>query len=127
MTPEQAAALGSYLRQHRLALGLSTRELAARSGLDMSAVVRVEQGKILTPGPDKLRKLAHGLGIAAADLFALADYTRPSELPTPALYLRAKYPDLPPEAAEEAERYLLKLMQDHGASGTGPQLGEDET
>jgi transcriptional regulator with XRE-family HTH domain len=126
MTPEQAHALGQFVRERRHALELSTRELAARCGLDMSAVVRLEQGQTLTPGAEKLRKLSVGLVVPAADLLARADYARPDDLPTPALYLRTKYPELSPKALAEAERYLEQLTGDHGTGAAGPAPGEDE-
>jgi hypothetical protein len=52
---------------------------------------------------------------------------RVSDLPLPRPYLRAKYPDLPPEAVEQAERYLTRLMRQHGVVADGPAPGEDET
>jgi transcriptional regulator with XRE-family HTH domain len=127
MTPEQAEALGAYLRQHRHQQRLTTRALAADVGIDMSTVVRIEQGKILRPAPDILRRLAVGLGLPPSDLFTLADYTSGDELPAPKPYLRAKYPDLPAEAIEEVDRFLAELMREHGVTNHGPAPGEDET
>lgn len=127
MSPEHAQRLGAYLRARREQLGLSIRGVAERIEVEPTTVMRLEQGKFLAPAPDKLRRLALALNLAPNDLFVMADYVQPNELPSPALYLRAKYPDLPPEALEEAERYLAQLMLDHGASGQGPRPGEDET
>src|SRR3972149_7085392 len=90
MIPEQARALGRFLKERRTALGLSTRALAARSGVDMATVVRLEQGAFVEPRPDPLRVIAKALGVSLADVFALADYVVPSELPTFTPYLRAQ-------------------------------------
>lgn len=127
MSPEHAQRFGAYLRARRELLGLSIRGVAERIDVEPSTVMRLEQGKYQAPAPDKLRRLALALELPPSDLFAMAEYVMPNELPSPALYLRAKYPDLPPEALEEAERYLTQLMRGHGASGQGPSPGEDET
>jgi transcriptional regulator with XRE-family HTH domain len=127
MTPEQAKALGSTIRRHRQHLQLSTRALAAEAGVDMATVVRIENGNFLTPAPEKLRRLATALQIAPTELLTEAGYVTASDLPSPMPYLRAKYPDLPAEAVERAERYLTRLMRDHGVSPDGPAPGEDET
>ena len=47
MIPEQARALGKFLKERRTALGLSTRALAARSDVDMATIVRLEQGALI--------------------------------------------------------------------------------
>lgn len=124
MNPEQARALGSYLKEHRAALGLSTRVLAARCGVDMATIVRLEQGAFAEPRPDTLRSVAEALSVSLADVFARADYTVPSELVVP--YLRARHRDLPPEAMSELEGYAQKLAKRHGIDLAGPAPGEDE-
>lgn len=127
MNPEHAQRFGAYLRQQREARGLSIREVARRVGVQDTTILRFERGEFLAPAPDKLRRLALALDLPANDLFVMAEYVTPEELPTPRPYLRAKYPDLPPEAVEEAERYLANLMREHGVTSDGPAPGEDET
>ena len=70
MNPEQAKALGSFLKEHRAMLGLSTRALAARCGVDMATIVRLEQGAFVEPRPDTLRVVAEALGVSLADVYA---------------------------------------------------------
>jgi transcriptional regulator with XRE-family HTH domain len=125
MSPEQAIRFGAYLRERREAQQLSIREVARRVGIQDTTIMRLEQGKFSAPAPDKLRRLSEVLDIPPNDLFVMADYMVADELPSPSLYLRAKYPDLPPEAIEEMEQYLQGLMREHGATG-GPKAGEDE-
>jgi transcriptional regulator with XRE-family HTH domain len=125
MSPEQAVRFGTYLRERREAQQLSKMEVARLIGVQDTTIMRLEQGKFLAPAPDKLRRLAQVLDIPPNDLFVMADYMVADELPSPSLYLRAKYPDLPPEAIEEMEQYLQGLMREHGAT-TGPKAGEDE-
>ena len=55
MNPDRAKALGSFLKDHRSALGLSTRALAARCNVDMATIVRLENGAFADPRPETLR------------------------------------------------------------------------
>ena len=64
MNPQQAKALGRFFKEHRAALGLSTRALAARCGIDMATIVRLEQGAFAEPRPDTLRVVAEALGVS---------------------------------------------------------------
>jgi transcriptional regulator with XRE-family HTH domain len=122
MTPEQAHALGDFIRERRLTLGISQRELARRAGV--ADVVRIEQGILLNPRAESLRALAHGLDVPLNDLFAIADWLPQDELPTLTPYLRAKYKELPQEAVNEMERFFTRLARRHGVHG--PADGEDE-
>lgn len=126
MTPEQALQFGAYLRIKREDHGLSLRGLAGLTGVEMTTISRLEQGKSHTPNPERLRRIAHVLDIPVNDLFVMANYVEPNELPTPRPYLRAKFPDLPQEAVDQADRYLANLMREHGVVTDGPLPGEDE-
>jgi len=126
MPPAKAKQLGRYLRREREAHGLSARDLARRSGVPDSTIIRIEQGLIASPRPDKLSKIARALGLSLAEVYARADYTVPADLPTLRPYLRAKYRDLPPEAIEQIEQYAERLARRHGVNLSGPAPGEDE-
>ncbi len=126
MEPEQAKRLGRTLRKRRNDLGLSTRQLSAKSGVNDVTIVRIENGKFAAPRPDKLAKLADALGLSLADVFAGADYIAPTELPTLMPYLRSKYQDLPAGALKDIERYANRLAKQHGVALQGPAPGEDE-
>lgn len=126
MEPDQAVELGQMLRKRREALGLSTRQLSARTGVNDVTISRIERGEFAAPRPDKLTRLAEALGLSAADVFAMADYVTPTELPSFTPYLRTKYRELPAEAIAEIERYAQRLADEHGVALAGPVLGEDE-
>lgn len=64
-------------------------------------------------------------GTGAADVFALAGYTSPRQLPTLRPYLRAKYGELPEQAVRDVEAYLARLQQQYGTDSR-PTDGEDE-
>jgi len=126
MDDEQAKALGKVLRDRREALGLSLRQLTQRVSIPDATIVRIEQGAFSAPAPDKLARLADALGLSLADVYALADYAVPSDLPSFKPYLRTKYRDLPAEDVAAIERYATRLARKHGISLDGPAPGEDE-
>src|SRR5712692_1930879 len=98
MNPDQAKELGRQLRVRRDELGLSVRDLEKLASVDNGTIVRIEQGAFAAPAPDKLSRIAEALKLSLADVFALAEYSAPSELPSFSPYLRTKYRDLPAPA-----------------------------
>ncbi len=62
--------LGLKLKTFRLEKGLSLVKLAASSGVAVSYISEIEQGKKY-PKPEKMIQLAHGLGISYDDLVSL--------------------------------------------------------
>lgn len=127
MNPEQSAKLGQFLKARRTELGLSTYRVAELADMDQATVVRLEAGTISAPRPDKLSRIAKALDLSAADIFALADYTVPRDLPTLKPYLRVKYQDLSTEDVEKIEAYTARLAKKRGAKLGGPAPGEDES
>lgn len=93
---------------------MSTRKLSAHAGVNDVTIVRIERGEFAAPRPDKLSRLADALNLRLADIFAMADYVAPSELPTLAPYLQAKYPELPDEAVAAIGRYAARTAKQHG-------------
>ncbi len=127
MNPKQAKRLGAFIRTARERHKLSQNRLAQLVGdVPNSTILRLERGENLTPRPDLLADIANVLGIKLADLYALADYTAPNELPTLTPYLRTKYRDLPEGDVKAISAYAAKLMQQRGVDLAGPAPGEDE-
>ena len=126
MDQEQAKELGRQLRVRRDELGLSVRDLERLTDVDNGTIVRIEQGAFAAPAPDKLSRIAEALGLSLADVFALAEYSAPSELPSFSPYLRSKYRGLPVPAVEELERSFRRIAKRHGFDPAGPAPGEDE-
>jgi transcriptional regulator with XRE-family HTH domain len=120
------SALAEVISQARKAKGLSTRAVAAEIGIDQSNLVRLEAGNVATPKPAVLTEIARILDLDAADLYALAGYTMPSELPAFTPYLRSKFADLPPEARKELEQSFARIANKYGYDANGPTAGEDE-
>jgi transcriptional regulator with XRE-family HTH domain len=126
MDQEQAKELGRQLRARREQLGLSQRGLGKLADVDDATIVRIEQGAFTAPRPEKLRRIAEALDLSLADVFALADYVVPGDLPTFTPYLHAKYRELPPAAVKELKGYFDKLASRYGIDPAGPAPGEDE-
>lgn len=126
MDQEQSQRLGAMLKKSREQLGISARELADRSGMADSNVIRLEQGGIANPRPETLKSLADVLGLNLADLYATAGYVQPTGLPSFTPYLRSKYADLPASAQRELEASFEQITAKHGYDPGGPEPGEDE-
>lgn len=127
MDDEQAKNLGKVLRARREMLGLSLRQMGKLAKMPDVTVLRFEQGVFAAPAPDKLARLAAALGLTLADVYALADYAVPNDLPSFTPYLRTKYRDLPNEDIVAIERYAANLARKHGVNLSGPAPGEDES
>jgi hypothetical protein len=87
--------------------------------MDQATVVRFEAGSIVAPRPDKLSRLAEALGLRSADVFALAGYTAPTDLPALRPYLSAKYHGLLTEDLDKIEQYVSRIVKKRGL----PQRG----
>src|ERR1700761_5533211 len=70
--PAQARP-GEWLRQQRVASGLTQEDLAERSGVSVRAIADLERGRTRKPYPSSVRALAAALGLpetAGSDLVA---------------------------------------------------------
>lgn len=126
MKNQPATKLGKMLKKAREANGLSAREVAIRSGMADSNVLRLEQGGIANPRPETLKSLADTLQLDLSDLYSAAGYLQPQGLPSFAPYLRSKYADLPASAHREIEQSFTRIAAKHGYDPNGPKPGEDE-
>lgn len=126
MTPQQAKKLGAHLRRHRESLQLSTHQLGKRIGVPNSTIVRLERGENLVPRPNLLSDIADVLRLRLADIYAMADYAVPSDLPSLTPYLRTKYRDLSAGDVQAISVYATKLAKRRGIDLQGPAPGEDE-
>ncbi len=68
--------LGSLLKQQRLRIPLTLRELTALSGVSSSHLGRIEKGERF-PSASILRRIAKPLGFEEDELFTLAGYLSP--------------------------------------------------
>lgn len=68
--------LGKILKQQRLSLPMTLRELTAASGVSSSHLGRIERGERF-PSAHILRKIAKPLGFEEDELFTLAGFLSP--------------------------------------------------
>jgi transcriptional regulator with XRE-family HTH domain len=126
MNKETTGRLAEYIKALREARKLSIRGLASKAGLDSGALTRLEQGKVRAPQPDTLAALATALQVPLADLFAMANYLTPHDLPSVTPYLRARYGHLPEDALASIDNYLRRLIDEYDFDPNGPHSLEDE-
>src|SRR5262249_20587823 len=98
MNQSQAKRLGRWLRERRHEAGIGTTELAKRTGINDATITRLEQGAIASPDPHKLRLISEHLDLNLSDVYAMAGYAAPTDLPSFQPYLRRKYRNLPDQA-----------------------------
>ena len=72
--------LGARLRELRLGLGLSLRELEEATGVSNAYLSQIESGVRPRPSADILQKLAPVLGVSLRELLEAAGYLREEEL-----------------------------------------------
>ena len=65
---------GEYLRKLREGQKLSLREMAAKTGVSVSYITQMENGKRKAPGPDVLKRLAPAYNVPVRDLLKAAGY-----------------------------------------------------
>ena len=66
--------IGEYLRSLREGQKLSLREAAARTGVSVSYITQIENGRRKAPGPEVLKKLAPAYNVPVRDLLRAAGY-----------------------------------------------------
>jgi transcriptional regulator with XRE-family HTH domain len=125
VTQDTQQQFGDYLKGLRQSKGLGVRELARRAELDAGGITRIEQGKI-SPTLDTLKALATALEVPSSDLFTMAGYVIPSDLPSMSTYLRTRY-DLSDDAIASVDEYVQRLIAEKGLDPNGPAPLEDET
>ena len=74
--PSSSNEIGKTLKQRRLSLELTLRELAAKSGISASHLARVERGERF-PSGHILRKIAKPLDLDESLLMTIAGYLSP--------------------------------------------------
>jgi transcriptional regulator with XRE-family HTH domain len=115
-------ALGLYVKDKRLAVGMSSRALSEKIAVHHSTINRLESGVNAHPAPEILERIAKVLKFPSEDLFALAGYDVPEKLPTFPAYLRSKY-EMTPEAAKQLTEYFGFLTERYGITekDSGPK------
>ena len=83
--------LAELLTRLRLELGISMYELAKRTGINRSTLMRIEDGTTTNPDTGTLNTLARGIGVEPELFYDAVWQDADQPLPSPALYFRSKY------------------------------------
>ena len=83
--------LAELLNRLRLELGISMYELAKRTGINRSTLMRIEDGTTTSPDTATLNTLARGLSVDPELFYDAVWQDTDQPLPSPALYFRSKY------------------------------------
>jgi HTH-type transcriptional regulator, competence development regulator len=65
---------GEFLRSLRERQKMSVRDVAAKTGVSVSYITQIENGRRKAPGPDVLKKLAPAYNVPVRDLLKAAGY-----------------------------------------------------
>lgn len=71
--PMQGETLGAYLKRSRESAGLSQDELVRRTGLSLSTIRKIEDGRTANPGIFTLIKVWQALNLAPGVLIKLIE------------------------------------------------------
>jgi len=100
-----ATTLGNLLARLREDQGLSLFELARRTGIHRSTLLRIESGASAKPDIETLNALARALETDPEEFYDAIWQDTAEPLPSPAIYLRSKY-KLSERQAKQAEQIL---------------------
>jgi transcriptional regulator with XRE-family HTH domain len=109
---ENSKRLGEFVRSRRHAKGLSLTHAERRSGVDATYWSKLELGEYKSPNPRYLAAMANTLGVPVQELYGLADYYLPDQLPSLAPYLRSRY-----ELDDRQVAELYRLFEEIRARG----------
>ena len=106
---------GDFIRQRRVDLGLSLRDIERRTGIDNARVSRWERGHQRPQSADLLAPLATALEVPLADLCQRAEGHLTKGLPHLNSYLHVKYGhNLPAEVLHELVAHCEDVLNHHG-------------
>lgn len=72
-------SLGSYLKQARLAVGLTLRGAAAKTSVTNGYLSQIESGSVRRPSTNVLHELALAYGLSYSDLLGRAGHPVPTD------------------------------------------------
>lgn len=109
--------LAELLNRLRLDLGISMYELAKRTGINRSTLMRIEDGVTTNPDTGTLNTLARGLNVEPEQFYDAVWQDADQPLPSPALYFRSKY-QFTDEQIAELEASVLRATEQQNKPST---------
>ena len=113
---ERSQTVGQLLQQLRSDAELSLYELAKRTGINRSTLMRIEDGTTADPDRQTLNAIARALKVDAELLYEVMDAAR---LPEAATYFRSKYRLTDRQIAELTS--TVERMTAEGPAGDRPK------
>lgn len=126
-TRDRDNRLGETIYMAREVKGVSSRALAARVGIHHSYMNRIQLGEYKQVAPDILVGIARELDLKVADLYALAGYSSPTELPDLEGFLSTKYRSLPSEDVHALRSHLDYLVEKNATHDSDRLTSQEET
>jgi transcriptional regulator with XRE-family HTH domain len=105
---DRSTILGNRLTRLRQRTGLSMYQLAQRTGLNRSTLMRIEDGTYAQPSVETLNALARELNVEPEELYDAVWQDSDEPLPSPSVYLRNKY-DLSDQQVAELESTIKRI------------------
>jgi transcriptional regulator with XRE-family HTH domain len=129
---ERLEHVGETIRQHRRQLGMTQEELAQRSGIAPTSIVRLERGEVRAPRLSTLQQLAGALQIPVAELVQyVAEIKKPTTLgegmtiPDPPTELSTEHPSPFTAVYERDGDWWIGYVEElPGANAQGETLEE---
>jgi transcriptional regulator with XRE-family HTH domain len=112
---KKPTTLGQYLEQGRHDTGMSLRQLAAASGVNVMTIRRLLHDEVESPSAEHVQHLVHTLELDEADAFAYIGVTPTAGLPSVAPYLRQKH-GLEGSALSEAAEQIQKIIEKYNTA-----------
>ena len=100
--------MGQRLRDRRVELGWSLRNLEDRTGVNNAIIHRIESGQIENPSLDKLQRIATALDVS---LFQYLVEDHQMDLPDLRTYLTLRYPEIDDQATGKLARQLSATLR----------------
>ena len=106
--PTEPATLGAFVRQKRVAAGISQRQLADKANVSVSNISRLESGFHPTPSLELLKRVAEVLDLDIAELLSYRGIPMPEGSTGLKVYLRRQY-RLPDRGVAEAQAAVEQI------------------
>jgi transcriptional regulator with XRE-family HTH domain len=120
-TELQSRGFGTFLRNARIAAGLSIAGLSQAAGIAVGQVHKLENDRVQKINPAHIAALAGPLGVPLYRLYQAAGYPA-EQIPLLEPELVQRLMELPPEALKSITGLLDGLMTTGSASWDGPRL-----
>ncbi len=114
---ELPTTLAELLNRLRNETGIAMYELAKRTGINRSTLMRIEDGTTTSPDARTLNALARGLGVEPELFYDAVWQDADTPLPSPALYFRSKY-RLSEAQLAELEASVKRITEPDSVSAT---------